>query len=35
MQSYGFMLLLLLVYLGIPGMLYYPVQDFLLSYLIA
>jgi Zn-dependent protease len=34
-QSYGFMLLLLLVYLGIPGMLYYPVQDFLLSYLIA
>ena len=34
-QSYGFMLLLLLVYLGIPAMLYYPVQDFLLSYLIA
>jgi Zn-dependent protease len=34
-QSYGFMVLLLLLYLGIPGMLYYPVQDFLLSYLIA
>jgi Zn-dependent protease len=34
-QSYGFMLLLLLVYMGIPAMLYYPVQDFLLSYLIS
>src|SRR5438132_6751197 len=34
-QSYGFMLLLLLVYLGIPSMLYNPVQDLLLSYLAA
>jgi hypothetical protein len=34
-QNYGFMVLLLLIYLGIPSMLYYPVQDFLLSYLIA
>ncbi len=34
MQSYGFMLLLALLYLGIPGMLFYPVRDFVLSYLI-
>ena len=34
MQSYGFMLLLALLYLGVPGMLFYPVRDFVLSYLI-
>ena len=34
MQSYGFMLLLALMYLGVPGMLFYPVRDFVLSYLI-
>ena len=34
MQSYGFMLLLALLYLGIPGMIFYPVRDFVLSYLI-
>jgi hypothetical protein len=34
-QSYGFMLLIALLYLGIPGMLYSPVRDFVLSYLIS
>src|SRR3989442_1949542 len=33
-QSYGFMLLVVLLYLGVPGMLFYPVRDFVLSYLI-
>jgi Zn-dependent protease len=33
-QSYGFMLLIVLLYLGVPGMLFYPVRDFVLSYLI-
>ena len=32
-QSYGFMLLIALLYLGVPGMLFYPVRDFVLSYL--
>src|SRR5437899_11132962 len=31
-QSYGFMLLIALLYLGVPGMLFYPVRDFVLSY---
>ena len=34
-QSYGFMLLIALLYLGVPGMLFYPLRDFVLSYLIA
>lgn len=34
-QSYGFVLLIALLYLGVPGMLFYPVRDFVLSYLIA
>ena len=34
MQSYGFMLLIALLYLGVPGRLFYPVRDFVLSYLI-
>lgn len=35
MQSYGFMILIALLYLGVPGMLFYPVRDFVLSYLIS
>ena len=34
-QSYGYMLLIALLYLGVPGKLFYPVRDFVLSYLIA
>ncbi len=34
MQSYSFMLLIGLLYLGVPGMLFYPIRDFVLSYLI-
>ena len=34
MQSYGFMVLIALLYLGVPGMLFYPIQDFVLSCLI-
>jgi Zn-dependent protease len=34
MQSYGFMLLIALLYLGVPGMLFYPLRDFVLSYLL-
>jgi len=34
-QSYGLVLLVALLYLGIPAMLYYPVYDFVLSYLIS
>lgn len=34
-QSYGLVLLIALLYLGIPAMLYYPVYDFVLSYLIS
>ncbi len=33
MQSYGFILLIGLVYMGIPSMLYVPVINFVLSYL--
>ena len=33
-QSYGFMLLIALLYFGVPGMLFYPIRDFVLSYLI-
>ena len=33
LQSYGFMLLLALLFLGVPAMLYAPVIDFVLSYL--
>jgi Zn-dependent protease len=33
MQSYGFVLLIGLLYLGIPAMLYVPVLDFVLSFL--
>ena len=35
MQSYGFIMLIGLLYLGIPAMLYTPVISFVLSYLIA
>ena len=35
MQSYGFIMLLGLLYLGIPAMLYTPVISFVLSYLIS
>lgn len=35
MQSYGIILLVALIYLGIPGMVYGPVLDFVLSYLLA
>src|SRR6185295_9061980 len=34
-QSYGFMLLIALLYLGVPGMLFYPLRDFVLSYLVS
>jgi Zn-dependent protease len=34
MQSYGFMVLIALLYLGVPGKLFYPLQDLVLSYLI-
>jgi Zn-dependent protease len=34
-QSYGFMVLIALLYLGVPGMLFYPLRDFVLSYLIS
>ena len=34
-QSYGLVLLVALLYLGIPSMLYSPVRDFVLSYLIS
>jgi Zn-dependent protease len=33
MQSYGFVLLIALLYLGIPAMLYTPVLDFVMSFL--
>jgi Zn-dependent protease len=33
-QNYGFMVLIALLYLGVPGMLFYPIRDFVLSYLI-
>ena len=33
MQSYGFILLIGLLYLGIPAMLYTPVINFVLSFL--
>ena len=35
LQSYGFMLLMALLFLGVPTMLYSPVISFVLSYLIA
>ena len=35
MQSYGFVLLIGLLYLGVPSRLYTPVIDFVLSFLIA
>jgi len=34
MQSYGFLLLIALLYLGVPSMLYSPVINFVVSYLI-
>jgi Zn-dependent protease len=33
-QNYGFMVLIALLYLGVPGMLFYPIRDFVLSFLI-
>ena len=33
MQNYGFILLIGLLYLGIPSMLYMPVINFVLSFL--
>ena len=35
MQSYGFILLIALLYMGIPAMLYTPVINYVLSFLIA
>jgi Zn-dependent protease len=35
MQSYGFVLLIALLYLGVPSMMYSPVINFVLSYLSA
>ena len=33
-QNYGFVVLIALLYLGVPGMLFYPIRDFVLSFLI-